>query len=62
LQKIREETQSKMTQVQRESQEKTLGVLTAEQMKKLRELSEKGWPELTRAIEPRTQTAPKAGK
>lgn len=42
LQKIREETQSKMMQLQRESQAKTLGVLTPEQTKKLKELSDKG--------------------
>ncbi len=49
LQKIREETQIKMTQLQRESQDRTLGVLTPEQAKKLREQSDKGWPAWNRA-------------
>ena len=61
LQKIREETQSKMTQLQHESQEKTLGVLTPEQMKKLKEQSEKGWPGWGRAAQGWEQTErPKA--
>jgi Spy/CpxP family protein refolding chaperone len=35
-----------MMQLQRESQDKTLGVLTPEQTKKLKELTEKGLPGL----------------
>jgi hypothetical protein len=46
--KIREETQNKMMQLQRESQEKILGVLNPDQTKKLKEFSNKalsGWGE-----------------
>jgi hypothetical protein len=49
LQKIREEQQGKIMQVQRENEEKTLGVLNPDQTKKLKELSEKGmsaWGEM----------------
>ena len=61
LQKIREETQSKMAQLQHESQEKTLGVLTPEQIKKLKEVSEKGLPGWGRAAQGWEQTErPKA--
>jgi Spy/CpxP family protein refolding chaperone len=43
MKKIREDTQSKMAQLQRESQEKLFNVLTPEQKEKLKELSGKGW-------------------
>jgi Spy/CpxP family protein refolding chaperone len=41
IQTINEETQAKIAQVQRESQEKTVSVLTADQVKKLKEQFEK---------------------
>ena len=41
LQTIREELQNKMTQLQRENLEKALGVLTPDQVKKLKELYDK---------------------
>jgi Spy/CpxP family protein refolding chaperone len=43
VQKVREETQSKIAELQQEGQKKVLGVLTPDQTKKLKELSEKGW-------------------
>jgi hypothetical protein len=56
MQKIREKTQSRMVRLQHESQEKILGVLTPEQTKKLKELSEKG---LSAWGQPAPQSEPK---